>query len=105
VSVLEHGQHWPVLLVPQPWMQLDEVVRRDADQILVEGTVVDRAQAESVGDGGLAARIGVPDDVGCVEEPGLLRPGVSVTRRVSGSSEVTKTGHSGRYQPGRVPTK
>jgi hypothetical protein len=34
-----------------------------------------------------------------------MRPRVKVTRRLAGSSAVTKTGHSGRYQPGRVPMK
>lgn len=47
-------------------------VRRDADEVLVEGTVVDRAEAQTVADQRLALLVGVGDDVRRVEQPDLL---------------------------------
>ena len=50
------------------------VVGRDSDEILVEGTMVDRAEAQPVADNRITLRLGVTDDVRRVEEAQLLQP-------------------------------
>ena len=50
---------------------MDVVVGRNADEVLVEGAVVDRAEAQTVLYDGLAASLGVADDVRRVEQPHL----------------------------------
>jgi hypothetical protein len=68
----------------------DDVVGGDPYDVLVKGGVVDLAEAQSVGDDGLAARPRVRDDV----------------RRVqNGRSSRMKTGKTGRYRPGTTPWK
>jgi len=53
---------------------VDDVVGRDADEVLVERSVVDRAQAEPVAHGRLAAVLNVAEDVCSVEKAELLQP-------------------------------
>jgi hypothetical protein len=65
---LEHG---PVVVIEQPARHMNLTLRRDADQILVEGTVVDRAQAQPVADERLALLVDVTDDVRGIEQSGL----------------------------------
>lgn len=48
------------------------VVRRDADEILIEGSVMDRAKAEAVAYHGLALLLEIADDMRRVEESGFL---------------------------------
>lgn len=55
-------QHRPVLVDEEPWGDVDPGVDADAEQVPVVGTVVDRAEAESVGDGRFAP-VGVAEDV------------------------------------------
>ena len=74
VRALEELEHRAVLLVEQSRVDAHLVVGRDADEVLVERAVVDRAEAEPVGHRRLAGELRVGDDVGRVEEPGLLEP-------------------------------
>jgi hypothetical protein len=64
---LEDFEHRPVVLVHESARHVNLVVGGDAHEILVEGAVVNRAQADSVGHDCLTALIDVPDDVRRVE--------------------------------------
>ncbi len=55
MGALEEIQHRPVLLVEQTLRRVHLVVRGDANEILVEGPVVDGAEAEAVWNLGLSA--------------------------------------------------
>jgi hypothetical protein len=48
---------------------VDVVVGRDADEVLVEGPVVDRAEAQVVADPRLPAGIRIADDVSSIQKP------------------------------------
>jgi len=73
-------------------MDVDVVVGRDAYEVLVEGAVVDRAQAQPVGDDGLPGRIGVPENVRRVEQACLLEPADCTLVAVRGEHPSTEAG-------------
>ena len=71
---LQEFEHRPVFVLQQVAGDVDLVVRRDADEVLVERSVVDRAEAQAVADERLACRLRVTDDVRRgVQEPELLQ--------------------------------
>jgi len=72
LKALQDVEHWPVLIVEQPLGDVHLVVRRNTNQIVIEGAVMNRTQAEPVRDLGSAGRIEIAHDVGCVEESDLL---------------------------------
>ena len=69
---LQQLEHRAVVIVEQPARNTHFVVGRDADEVLVERPVVDRAEAEPVAHYRLAGGIRVSHDVGGVEQPHLL---------------------------------
>lgn len=68
------AQHGAVGLAPDVGPHLDPVVGPDADEVPVEGRVVQLAQGEPVVDHGLAAGLPVRDDVGGVEQLLVAQP-------------------------------
>ena len=60
-------EHWAVHFFEQVTVELDPVFRRDGDDVLVVGRVVDLAEAEPVLDRGLSGLLAVAHDVGRVE--------------------------------------
>ena len=48
------------------------IVRRDRDEILVERTMMNRAETQAVADERLASRLRIANDVRCVEQPKLF---------------------------------
>ena len=72
VEALEQLEHRPVLVLAQLSRDVDGVVGRDADEVLIEGAVMDRAKAEAVAHDRFAA-FSVGDDVCCIEESDLLQ--------------------------------
>jgi hypothetical protein len=113
VESFEQIEHRPVVLLEQPPADLHLVVRRHTHEVLIEGAVVDAAEAEAVPGGGLATRVRVPDDVRCIQKSSLLETadraalpicrdddrakpalvtGLIKTRRSAGMSSFTKYG-------------
>jgi hypothetical protein len=45
VEAFQQFEHRSVLVVEEPSRHVHGVIRRDADEVLVEGAVVDRAEA------------------------------------------------------------
>ena len=66
VKDLENVEHRAVLVVKEPLRDANLVVGRDANKPLIERTMVDRAEAETVAHGRLAELLDVADDVGRV---------------------------------------
>ena len=69
VGALENLEHRPVLVFEQALSYPHLVIRGDADEVLIEGPMVDRAEAEPVAHHRLAPFVSVADDVRRVEEP------------------------------------
>jgi hypothetical protein len=60
-------QHWAVLVLEESFRNVDAVVRRDADEILIERSVMDRAEAQAVLHQRFACRLEIAGDVRRVE--------------------------------------
>ena len=54
MRVLEEGEHRAVLLLEEAVGDVHAVVGTDPDEILIEGAVMDTAEAQTVADRGLA---------------------------------------------------
>ena len=72
MEALEEVEHRTVLVLKQPPRDVNDVIGRDADEVLVERAVVDSAQAQSVLDRRLAGFFDVADDVRGIEQAQLL---------------------------------
>ncbi len=90
MKALEQFQHGTVLVVEQSPRYVDTEVGIDADEVLVEGAVVDRAETEPVADDGVAGLLGVGDDVGCVEQADLLQPADGAAVAVGGQHRTAE---------------
>ncbi len=64
---LEQVKHRAVVFVEQATRYVYFVIWSDADKILIESAVMDRAKAESIRNVWIALFIQVGHDVGCVE--------------------------------------
>jgi hypothetical protein len=74
VEALQAGaQHRPVDLAQQPAGDVDDTRGVDAEQVAVEGEVVDRAQRDAVDDRGDAFLLDVGDDVRGLDEFALAQ--------------------------------
>lgn len=71
---LEDVEHRAVFIVEESARYVNPKPRVDADEILIEGAMVDGAEAETVAHEWLAERIGVADDVRGIEKPYLAEP-------------------------------
>lgn len=74
MEALEELQHRAVVLLEQTGRDADVVVGVDPDEILIEGAVMDRAQADAVAHDGVAVFLEIANDVSGVEQPKLLEP-------------------------------
>lgn len=63
----EKLEHRPVLIFQQSVGNVDAVVGRDPDEVLIKRSVVDRAETKPVDDEGLTAVFEIADDVSGVE--------------------------------------
>ena len=61
-------QHRTVSLLEDVGPDFNDVVRPDAKDVRVERRVVEAAQGHAMGDDGLAARVGVRQNVSCIEQ-------------------------------------
>ena len=68
VEALEHIEHRSVVIFEQPTGYVHVVVGRDADKMIVERAVMDRAQAKPVRDNSVAHVLEVGEDVGCIQQ-------------------------------------
>ncbi len=75
MRVLEEGEHRAVLLLEEAVGDVHAVVGTDPDEILIEGAVMDTAEAQTVADRGLAT-LGIRRDVGRIEQPDLLQAAI-----------------------------
>jgi hypothetical protein len=73
VEAFQQIEHRTVFIVEETPRDLHDVVRRDANEILVECTVVDRAQAKTIPYRCLAAMFKVGNDVSGIEQPSFLQ--------------------------------
>jgi hypothetical protein len=95
---LQHVEHRAVVVVEEPAGNVNDIVGRDADKILIEGSMVNRAEAQSVRNLGRSSRLGISDDVRSVQQANFLQPARDprLSRPVrdlhGGSSAVTKHG-------------
>src|SRR4051794_31986265 len=71
VKSLQQIKHRPILVIEQATGQVHPVVGRNTNEILVEGAVMDRTEAEPVTNRRHAGELDVRNDVRCVEEPQL----------------------------------
>lgn len=69
---------------------MDAEIRSDADEVLVEGAMVDRAEGEAVADDRLARLLGVGDDVRRIEEPNLPEPADRAAVSVRGEHDAAE---------------
>jgi hypothetical protein len=90
VEAFEEVEHRPVLVFEQPARDLYPAVGRHADEVLVVGPAVNRAEAQAVGHDGFAAGPRIADDVGGVEQASLLEPADRALRRVGGNDTTSK---------------
>jgi hypothetical protein len=67
VERLQELEHRAILVVEQTLRYMHAVIRCDADEVLVEGTVVDGAKTQAVLDKRLSALVEIADDVRGVE--------------------------------------
>jgi hypothetical protein len=61
-------QRWTVALLKDVWSNLDHVVRTKAEELPVEGAVMQGAEREAVADEWLSSGLGIGNDVGRVEQ-------------------------------------
>ena len=92
VKSLQQVEHRAVLVLEQPPRDVHDVVGRDADEVLVECSVVDRAQTQPVLDCRLTRLENVAQDVGCVEQAQFLQPADSALAVVCGDDSAAETG-------------
>lgn len=62
---------------------VNDVVRRDTDQILIESSMMNGAEAQTIGDAGFAEVIRVANNVCRIEEPQFLQSANSALTAVS----------------------
>jgi hypothetical protein len=86
VEALQHFQHRTVLVLEEARRDVDTEIRCDPDEVLVEGAMVDRAEAEPIRHDRRARLLRVGDDVRGVEEPHLLQPADRAAVRVRGEN-------------------
>src|SRR4051794_26137397 len=87
---LKHVKHRTVFVLAQAAGDVDDVIRRDADEILVERAVVDRAEAQAVGHRRLTALLDVAHYVRGVEQAKLLQAADRALTRVRGDDAATE---------------
>ncbi len=64
---LQHVEHRAVIVIEEPTGDVNDIVGRDANKILIEGSMMNRAEAQPVRNLGRAGRLEIPDDVRSVE--------------------------------------
>ena len=63
METLEEIEHRPVLVLTKPGREMNRVVGRDANEVLIKSSMVDRAEAEAVSHDWLSMLLYVTDDV------------------------------------------
>jgi hypothetical protein len=89
VEGLQNVEHRAVFVIAEAARDVNDVVGRDPNQVLVERSVVDRAEAEAVADRRLAA-LDVAQDVRSVEEAELLQPADRALTAVRGDDSAAE---------------
>src|SRR5205085_2434259 len=74
VKLLQEIEHWSVLVIQQSMRHANDIVRRNPNEVLVERTVVNRAETQTVRDRGGPLGQRVTHDVRRVEECHLPQP-------------------------------
>jgi hypothetical protein len=74
VKALQEVEHRAVFVLAEAARDVDDVVGRDADEVLVERSVVNRAETEAVAYGRVAELLGVADYVRGIKKTELLQP-------------------------------
>jgi hypothetical protein len=91
VEGLEEVEHRPVLVLEQSAGDVHGVVGRDPHEVLVERTMVDRAETDTVRDGRESLRFDVGGDVRSVEQPLLLQPADGALTTIRGDNPAAET--------------
>ena len=66
MKALEDVEHRTILVLEQALRDVHDIVGRNADEIVVERAMVDRAQAQAVAHGRGAANLQITNDVRCI---------------------------------------
>lgn len=85
-------EHRTVLLGEDVTANLNDKIGSYAEDVAVEGGVVDLAQRQAVGHYGLAERIGVRNDVGGVEQLAFAQAANGASGAVGSDDSVTEAG-------------
>jgi len=78
----EEFEHGAIFVVEESLGDVNVVVGRYADEILVKRTVMDGAETEPIGDNRLAPQLEIANDVCGVEQTRLLQPAYRTQARI-----------------------
>lgn len=67
-------QHRPIYFAQDVQAHLDDQIRADTQDVPIEGSMVQLAESEAIGDDGLALGVTIGEDVGGFEQLGVPQP-------------------------------
>jgi hypothetical protein len=91
LKTFQQLQHRAVVLLEEARRDPDRVVGVDPNEIVVERSVVDRAETDAIADDRIASFLEIADDVGSVEQWQLLEPANRTLVSVRGKNLSAKT--------------
>lgn len=91
METLEEIEHRPVLVLTKPGREMNRVVGRDANEVLIKSSMVDRAEAEAVSHDWLSMLLYVTDDVRSIYKAKFLEPTDRTLAVIGRDDPATKT--------------
>jgi hypothetical protein len=74
MEALEKVEHRPILVLTKATREMNRVVGRDPDEVLIEGSMVNRTEAQPVPHDRFSVLLHVSDDVRGIEKTQLFQP-------------------------------